>query len=217
MPPMRRVRRASAVTDGGRGGADGARSICYSGHGKRAPKKLADQAPWVLIAPAGPLLFPGRTIRPGTAIVPKYTGAMEAKNPAKWPFSPIKLGMRCLKTTCDRTLRTGRTGGAWYRDGGGGPRLPTGGRGADHAAARTAAGPAGRRRAGEGRGDCRPAQRGGAAGRARARRCRRQRAAPRAERARALHLNLHSRARCPGHWGGTGRTTGRGDPTPCSP
>ena len=61
---------ASAVTDGGRGGADGARSICYSGHGKRAPVKLADQAPRVLLTLAGPLFFRAGQSGPVPVIVP---------------------------------------------------------------------------------------------------------------------------------------------------
>ena len=57
-------------------------------------------------------------------------------------------------------------GGAWCADGGGGPRLPTGGRRADHAAARTAAVPAGRMPGGAmARPGCRPAnERGGGGG-----------------------------------------------------
>ena len=63
---------AHAVTDGGRVRADGARSICYSGHGSRAPIKLADPAPWVFTAPRGAIAFPagqpGRTDRHCTKI-----------------------------------------------------------------------------------------------------------------------------------------------------
>ena len=79
--------------------------------------------------------------------------------------------MRCQKTTCDLVAPMGRMGGAWYGDGGGGPRLPTGGRRADHAAARMAALPRAGCRAGRRRGHCRPANerrrpgRGGRAGR----------------------------------------------------
>ena len=55
---------AQAVTDGGRGRADGARSICYSGHRSRAPTKLADPAPWVLTSTRGAIAFPAGTTRP---------------------------------------------------------------------------------------------------------------------------------------------------------
>ena len=101
-----------------------------------------------------------------TAIVPKYTMAAQAEKPAKPLFSARKTRMRCLITTYDRQTRIGRMGRAWYADGGGGPRLPTGGRWGDHAAARTAAGPAGWMPGGAMARACRPPnEAGGGAGR----------------------------------------------------
>ena len=109
----------------------------------------------------------------------------------------------------------GRMGGAWYGDGGGGPRLPTGGRRADHAAARTAAGPAGRMPGGPmagqdaGRPTRRAAGRAVGAGAA---------ASERREGHGAGLGHLHfRRARCPtGLWGGPAWMAGRGGAAPFS-
>ena len=96
---------AGAVTDGGRGRADGARRRCYTGHGSRAPKKLADSAPRVVRALAGPLLFRSGPMPVGTVIVPKYTRAVERQNFGKTAIFPGKTAsVVSRKNTCRSEL-----------------------------------------------------------------------------------------------------------------
>ena len=132
------------MTDGGRGGADGRAASATVAMVRELLESLRTRPRGCYQHPRGHCISRPDDPAGLTAIVPKYTRPVEPQYSAKSPFSARKTRVRCQKTTCDPRAPMGRMGGAWYGDGGGGPRLPTGGRRADHAAARMAALPRGR-------------------------------------------------------------------------
>ena len=87
--------RARAVTDGGRGRADGGAQHLLQWTWFVSSKKLADPAPWVLIAPAGPLFFRAEQPGPGPPLYQNtlwrgipISGRVSQK-PRKTPRKPL--------------------------------------------------------------------------------------------------------------------------------